>query len=80
MTSPPTEDEIRFRLASNVKRARLRAGLTQKGLAERSEVAPRYVWRWETGLVVPSFEHVSAIAAATEHEFEWFYADHTGES
>jgi transcriptional regulator with XRE-family HTH domain len=41
-----------------VKEARLRAGLTQAGLAERLETTQPVIARWETGASEPAFRTV----------------------
>ncbi|HEY2657253.1 MAG TPA: helix-turn-helix transcriptional regulator [Solirubrobacteraceae bacterium] len=42
--------------ASLIKQARMRAGLSQVQLAERSGKAKVQIGRWETGVVAPSLD------------------------
>jgi transcriptional regulator with XRE-family HTH domain len=42
--------------ASLIREARMRAGLSQVQLAERSSKAKVQIGRWETGLVAPSLD------------------------
>ncbi len=42
--------------ASLIKQARMRAGLSQAQLAERSGKAKVQIGRWETGVVAPSLD------------------------
>lgn len=55
--------ESGFRFDSNhVRLARLRAGLTQEGLARKLDVTSRTVARWEGGTAIPSGENLLRIA------------------
>jgi hypothetical protein len=47
-----------------IKRARLRAGLTQKELAAQASKAPSVVGRWERGEVKPPLETVLELVRA----------------
>lgn len=47
----------------DVQRARGILGLTQRALAERLDVAPETVCRWESGALEPSRVSVLAVAA-----------------
>ena len=49
-------------IAANIRRLRLRRGLTQEQLGEAADVAPRYVQRIETGRINPSAAVIAAIA------------------
>jgi transcriptional regulator with XRE-family HTH domain len=50
--------------AALIREARLRAGLTQRDLAERLGTTQSAVARWEAGRVRPSLETLSGAAAA----------------
>ena len=50
--------------ATMIREARLRAGLTQRELAERLSTTQSAIARWEAGVVRPSLETLSEIAHA----------------
>jgi len=45
-------------LSERIRRARARAGLTQRALAESMGVSPATVAQWERGKRNPKFEHL----------------------
>lgn len=47
-----------------IREARLRAGLTQRQLAERAGTTQSSIARWETGGVAPPLETLARLAAA----------------
>jgi transcriptional regulator with XRE-family HTH domain len=49
--------------ALHLREARKRAGLTQRQLAERLEVAQPRIARWESGRAAPSLERVKSVLA-----------------
>jgi len=51
-------------IGANVRRARERKGLTQAALAERAEIALKYVQRVEYGSAGPSLDVLQRIAGA----------------
>jgi len=56
--------ELRLRWGSNLRNARLRAGVTGLELAELVGVSRMAVSNWENGRNAPSYEHRQAIARA----------------
>lgn len=48
---------------SHIKKARMKAGLTQRQLAEILKVTPETVYLWETGKRSPSVGRMKYIAA-----------------
>lgn len=58
-----------------IRKAREHAGLNQSALAEKLEVAPGTIQRWETGVRSPSKKSLQALAEVTGVPLEWFYAD-----
>jgi len=50
--------------ASLIREARMRAGLSQAQLAERSGKAKVQIGRWETGIVAPSLDTLLEIVRA----------------
>ena len=63
-------------VAANVKGAREAAGLTQRQLAQRLDMDPMNVSRWERAVVMPSTTNLAALAAELKREPSWFYIDH----
>ena len=53
-----------MRSADLIREARLRAGLTQYGLAERSGRERSVIARWEQGAVSPSFDNLLEVIEA----------------
>lgn len=53
-----------MRAAQLIRRARLRAGLAQRELAERLDTQQPVVARWESGARAPSFDSVARAVAA----------------
>lgn len=51
---------------NSIQRARLRAGLTQEALAERSGYSPDTISAWENGARFPSAEAVDVLAACLQ--------------
>lgn len=49
-------------IGRQVRRFRLAAGMTQEGLAERLNVAPQTVSKWETGLTAPDLSLLAPLA------------------
>ena len=55
--------------SANVRRIRRRKGLTQEQLAEKAELAARFVQRLETGRANPSLTVFVAVAQALDASF-----------
>lgn len=53
-----------MRAADLIREARLRAGLTQDELAQRSGVQRSVIARWEQGAVQPGFDNMLEVIAA----------------
>jgi len=60
-----------LRLASRIRVARQRTGLTQAQLAHAVRVARTSVTNWECELARPSASHLKTLARFTEVSFEW---------
>lgn len=58
-----------------IRSARARAGLSQRGLAERAGVAQPTIARYESGAVEPSFAAVDALVAACGFELRTVLAE-----
>ncbi|HCN40120.1 helix-turn-helix transcriptional regulator [Rothia sp. (in: high G+C Gram-positive bacteria)] len=58
-----------------LRKAREHAGLNQSALAEKLEVAPGTIQRWETGVRSPTEKNLQALAEATGVPFDWFYEE-----
>ncbi len=54
--------------AALIKQARMRAGLSQAQLAERSGKAKVQIGRWETGVVAPSLDTLLELLRACEFD------------
>jgi transcriptional regulator with XRE-family HTH domain len=57
-----------MRSATLIREARLRAGLTQRELAERLDLPQQNISRWERGKVRPSFETLQDVLGACDLE------------
>lgn len=51
-------------IGENLKKARQNVGMTQKELAEKLNVYPKDICRWETGARVPGADKLAAICRA----------------
>ena len=60
------EQELRQRIALNMKIERVKKGFTQEKLAELSEVSTKHITKIEKGKVTPSIYLVYKIAKALE--------------
>lgn len=63
-------------IGSNIRRARLSAGLTQHQLAGHAGTQAFQVSRWEKGLHRPKDETLAALAEVLGCDVAWFYTDH----
>ena len=61
-------DQLKSRLADDIKKARARVGLSQEALALASKVDRTYVSQLERGLANPSLRILDRIAIALEVE------------
>lgn len=61
-------DEWRRIWGLNIKVARARKGLSQRGLAEVLGVTQAAVGRWETGVSTPTDEHKLRLAEALDED------------
>ncbi len=57
-------------IGDNIKSARIEAGLTQKGLAEKMGVPYRSVQRWEKGVYKPSMDNLLKLSTVLEKTIE----------
>jgi transcriptional regulator with XRE-family HTH domain len=62
-------------LGANIKRARLAAGLTQRQLADRVDVDPMMVSKWERGWHRPSEENLIALTRELGRDMAWLYTE-----
>ncbi len=60
------EQELRQRIALNMKIERVKKGFTQEKLAEISEISTKHITKIEKGKVTPSIYLVYKIAKALE--------------
>ena len=60
------EQELRERIALNMKIERVKKGFTQEKLAEISEISTKHITKIEKGKVTPSIYLVYKIAKALE--------------
>lgn len=68
---------ITQRLGTNIRAARLSAGLKQRELAGLAGVDVITVSRWERGAHSPSEANLAAMAGALGRDIGWFYVDHS---
>lgn len=57
----PVADDYRKRIGNRIRRARLRAGLKQRELAQRLDIDQRQLNRWENGHVAPSPRYMARL-------------------
>lgn len=67
---------IKAIVGANVFAARKAAGLRQRDLAERLDVDPMLVSKWERAEHKPSATNLEALALEFGHDIAWFYTDH----
>ena len=58
-------------IGARIKDARLKAGLTQKQVAELVGVSDHAVWSWEAGKMKPTPEHLLELAYRCETSTDW---------
>lgn len=58
-----------------LRKAREHAGLNQSALAEKLDVAPGTIQRWENGVRNPSKKSLAALAETTGVSLAWFHQD-----
>lgn len=67
-------------VGSNIRRARMSAGLTQGQLARRIGASSLMaVSRWENGTHKPGDGFLVALGRELGHDLAWFYTDHRPE-
>jgi transcriptional regulator with XRE-family HTH domain len=63
-------------LAARIKEARqTRLFLTQRELADKLDVEPVSVSRWERGVAEPRIRTIRELAALAETPVEWFFTE-----
>lgn len=67
-------EDIFARLGSKLKNARKSRGLTQEELSALSGVSTRHISKIEKGVMNPSYEILTQIAAALGMTFDYFFA------
>lgn len=63
-------------IGQNIRAARGSAKLTQRALAEKVDVDPMLVSKWERGWHKPSDENLTLVALYTGRDLGWFYTQH----
>ncbi len=58
-------------IGARIKDARLKAGLTQRQVAELVGVSDHAVWSWEAGKMKPTPEHLLELAYRCETSTDW---------
>jgi len=69
------EDTLAGRIGTNLKALRLESGLSQKGLAEATQLSPTLISRLENGLVRPSIATLELIAQSLKVDIGYFFRD-----
>lgn len=76
MTASQTARHLAATVGENIRSARRAAGLTQRELAQRLDVADLQVSRWERGAHRPKDDTLIALAEILSREFSWFFIEH----
>jgi len=70
-----SQDTLAGRIGTNLKALRLESGLSQKGLAEATQLSPTLISRLENGLVRPSIVTLELIAQSLKVDIGYFFRD-----
>jgi len=69
------EDALAGRIGANLKALRLESGLSQKSLAQATQLSPTLISRIESGLVRPSIATLEVIAQCLKMDIGYFFRD-----
>jgi len=69
------QDALAGRIGTNLKALRLQSGLSQKSLAEATQLSPTLISRIESGLVRPSIATLELIAQSLKVDIGYFFQD-----
>jgi transcriptional regulator with XRE-family HTH domain len=69
------QDALAGRIGANLKTLRLESGLSQKGVAEATQLSPTLISRVENGLVRPSIATLELIAQSLNVDIGHFFRD-----
>ena len=69
------EDALAGRIGANLKTFRIESGLSQKSLAEATQLSPTLISRIESGLVRPSIATLELIAQSLKVDIGYFFRD-----
>jgi len=69
------QDALAGRIGTNLKALRLQSGLSQKSLAEATQLSPTLISRIESGLVRPSNATLELIAQSLKVDIGYFFQD-----
>ena len=69
------QDALAGRIGANLKTLRLESGLSQKSLAEATQLSPTLISRIESGLVRPSIATLELIAQSLKVDIGFFFQD-----
>lgn len=69
------QDALVGRIGANLKALRLESGLSQKSLAQSTQLSPTLISRIESGLVRPSIATLELIAQSLKVDIGYFFRD-----
>ena len=69
------QDALAGRIGANLKTLRLESGLSQKDLAEATQLSPTLISRIENGLVRPSVATLELVAQSLKADIGYFFRD-----
>jgi transcriptional regulator with XRE-family HTH domain len=69
------QDALAGRIGANLKTFRLESGLSQKSLAQATQLSPTLISRIESGLVRPSIATLELIAQSLKVDIGYFFRD-----
>jgi len=69
------EDALAGRIGANLKALRLESGMSQKSLAQATQLSPTLISRIESGLVRPSIATLEVIAQCLKVDIGYFFRD-----
>ena len=68
-------DALAVRIGANLKTLRLESGLSQKSLADATQLSPTLISRIESGLVRPSIATLELVAHSLKVDIGYFFRD-----
>ena len=69
------EDALAGRIGANLKTLRLESGMSQKNLAQATQLSPTLISRIESGLVRPSIATLEGISQCLKVDIGYFFRD-----